>query len=780
MSAAADTFNHEFANAYAWAAMYRGLGLQVVPAGDPAQGPNWKRPSLPQWTELQTSLAPETTFSRWYDPEIGKHRTRDNMGLIMGLASGGVFCVDLDLHKDTGMARQWWADLLAENAHGVEPVTPSQRTGGGGRHILFRAPEGWASPTFKTSVGIDIRGQGGFMMAAPSRHESGREYAWEEGREPWLTDTAPAPEWLVEAIEALREQYAPLAGGGAARTRTEGAEKYRAEGVRFEEIDEREETMHRLIWGVLCDLRRRSPDDTEPFPGDAADEFDRAWGVYLEKVGSRLTDPNATKEALLEREGRGKSEFRRKWQRAVKQWNGKLKEAAAEPRPGEPPPSKAYTRDDDGTLHDPETGEVFEPEPGPPPASDFPDHLTRPPGLLGDIIDWIEATSRHPSRAMALGVALGVVGTVAGRKYATPTKSGTHIYALALAPTGAGKNHAPKQAKRLLRAAGLGDLIGPSQYMSMSAVFATLGKSPRHVSFIDEFGGYMTRIASAKGSPHERAVKDILRTAWGASFEELRPLSYADGRVIEPVISPALSICGMSTPEEFYKALAGDDVFNGFLNRFLIIRISEKPHEVEPKEDEFDPPGSLLWGIARIKDRVSGALADALHDESRPILRLNWASPEAAAVYTVLRRDMERREDDAALVSRVAEMACRLATIRAIGRDLEEPTVAVRKDDIEWGRDLALWSAERMIQDAQDFMAETENQARAMQILRLIREAPDRQIKHSDLLRKLKHRFDAKAIVTILEGLIGAEQVALIETQTPGAGRKGRAYAYLG
>lgn len=782
MSRAAD-FDAEWSSAHAWAAMYRRAGLQVVPAGIPSQGPNWKRPIL-EWAEFQNALTTDATFARWYDRDTGQYRGRDNMGLIMGLASGGVFCVDLDLHKDGSFAKQWWADLLSENAHGIEPVTPAQRTGGGGRHILFRAPEGWSAPTFKTTGGIDIRGHGGFMMAAPSRHESGKDYLWEAGREVWSTDIAEAPEWLIDAIEDLREQYAPLAGGGAPRERAESATKYRSEGLRVEEVDEREETMHRLIWGVLCDLRRARPDDDVPFPGDWADEMDRAWRVYFEKVGTRLHDPNATKEQLLEREGRGKTEFVRKFKRGLKLWNGKLQQAALQPRPSDAPQEEPprFVEDEDGTLHDAETGEVFQPEgPQPPPseaASDFPDHLTRVPGLVGDIIDWIEGTARYPQRALALPVALALVGTMAGRKYSTPTRSGTHLYTLALAPTGAGKNHAPKQGKRILRAAGMSLLIGPSQYMSMSAVFKALEKQPRHVAFIDEFGGYMSRIAPAKnGNPHEKAVKDILRTAWGASFEELRPLSYADGRAIEPVVSPALSICGMSTPEEFYKALAGDDVFNGFLNRFLIVRVREKPEEIEPPLEEFDVPGPILWGLAKVKDRVNGSLAHALHDESQPLLRVEWANDAARAVYTSLRSEIEKRSDDEALYSRVAEMAGRLATIRAIGRDLES-TPRVREDDIIWGRDLAMLSAERMVQDAQDFMAETEHQARTMQVLRIIKDAGKTPIKRSALVLKLRHRFDARTLDSALHSLIEAEQVGVIEGQTTAVGGR-KAVSYL-
>jgi hypothetical protein len=43
------------------------------------------------------------------------------------------------------------------------------------------------------------------------------------------------------------------------------------------------------------------------------------------------------------------------------------------------------------------------------------DRLTYVPGLVGDIIEWIVATSMLPNRMMALGVALAAVGGLISR-----------------------------------------------------------------------------------------------------------------------------------------------------------------------------------------------------------------------------------------------------------------------------------------------------------------------------------------------------------------------------
>jgi hypothetical protein len=68
--------------------------------------------------------------------------------------------------------------------------TIEQETGGGGIQLFFRAPLGWTPPTCKTSIGVDIRGQGGFAMMPPSMHESGTAYRWKDGHEPWALEIA--------------------------------------------------------------------------------------------------------------------------------------------------------------------------------------------------------------------------------------------------------------------------------------------------------------------------------------------------------------------------------------------------------------------------------------------------------------------------------------------------------------------------------------------------------------------------------------------------------------
>jgi hypothetical protein len=88
-----------------------------------------------------------------------------------------------------------------EAQYGDLPETVRFLTGGGGQHILFRHP-GVDVPNYvgKPAPGIDVRGDGGYIVAPPSTHASGRIYAIDVDHHPSDVAIAEAPKWLLEAI----------------------------------------------------------------------------------------------------------------------------------------------------------------------------------------------------------------------------------------------------------------------------------------------------------------------------------------------------------------------------------------------------------------------------------------------------------------------------------------------------------------------------------------------------------------------------------------------------
>jgi hypothetical protein len=233
-------------------------------------------------------------------------------------------------------------------------------------------------------------------------------------------------------------------------------------------------------------------------------------------------------------------------------------------------------------------------EPEPPPSPPNPiEPLTHVPGLVGDVINWIAATARRPNRVLALGAAITVIGTLIGRRVAGPTCSATHLYVLGLARTSSGKQHYIDCLKILMEAAKAGTHIGPSEFISMPAVINLLLRQPLSLCAQDEFGAYLKRINSRRASGFEAGISKVLRETWGVSFKRLDTPAWA-GRPSEPIKCPALSIYGLSTPEEFYDGLHASDLSNGFLNRFLVLPTDTRAPEVEPSADIHSVPDAIV------------------------------------------------------------------------------------------------------------------------------------------------------------------------------------------
>jgi hypothetical protein len=113
-----------------------------------------------------------------------------NIGVPAGAVSG---LVVLDVDPDKG-----GDDTLyeLEREYAELPETVEQITGGGGRHVLFTHPGG-PVPNSAGAIGpgLDIRGDGGYILVAPSDHASGGTYAWDH--RPLEVALAPMPKWLL-------------------------------------------------------------------------------------------------------------------------------------------------------------------------------------------------------------------------------------------------------------------------------------------------------------------------------------------------------------------------------------------------------------------------------------------------------------------------------------------------------------------------------------------------------------------------------------------------------
>ncbi len=113
-----------------------------------------------------------------------------NIGIRTGAVSGLVV-IDVDPHKhgDESMA-----DVIQK--HGPLPETITVRTGSGGTHHYFAHPGGFIKSRVNLLPGIDVRGDGGYVLAPPSQTE--KPYVWIVP--PGRNGVVPLPDWFRDVL----------------------------------------------------------------------------------------------------------------------------------------------------------------------------------------------------------------------------------------------------------------------------------------------------------------------------------------------------------------------------------------------------------------------------------------------------------------------------------------------------------------------------------------------------------------------------------------------------
>lgn len=128
-------------------------------------------------------------------------RPNANIGVRTGKESN-ILVIDIDISKGDGEASL--KEMIKEI--GELPPTLEQKTGSGGHHLIYEYP---SEHKIKTLAGIeeniDIRNDGGYIVAPPSTHISGNKYEW--------INTNPilklSESWIKRLEEGKREKKYP-------------------------------------------------------------------------------------------------------------------------------------------------------------------------------------------------------------------------------------------------------------------------------------------------------------------------------------------------------------------------------------------------------------------------------------------------------------------------------------------------------------------------------------------------------------------------------------------
>ncbi len=267
--------------------------------------------------------------------------------------------------------------------------------------------------------------------------------------------------------------------------------------------------------------------------------------------------------------------------------------------------------------------------------------LTSPPGFVGELAAWIEAQGRRPRRHLAVAAALTALGNVAGLRY-TDDLDGvtTNLLAFCVAGSRTGKEAILQAVTEIHRAAGIASATHGA-IKSEQEIVRNLTRHQAALYLVDEVGIFLQKIKNAQkrgGAAYLDGVIGMLMSAYskatgyllitGDLREDLRaaitreiaglhgqldrcesPRDVLDERVagLERALSgldngierPFLSLLGFTTPVTFEDLVDLQSATNGFIGRALLFT-----------EPDTAPRSKPDWTPTPLPTRLALSLAD--------------------------------------------------------------------------------------------------------------------------------------------------------------------------
>lgn len=308
--------------------------------------------------------------------------------------------------------------------------------------------------------------------------------------------------------------------------------------------------------------------------------------------------------------------------------------------------------------------------------------ITMPPGLVGEIAEFIYAQAPRPVKEIALITSLGITGGVCGRSF-NVSGTGLNQYFVLLANTGTGKEASASGANKLFHSIAkqvpsAKGFLGPGTIQSSQALMNHLAKKQTSFcSILGEFSEFFSQMGNPKAAPNMKTLKALMlqlysKSGYGMRFDDV---IWADkDKNIEGIVSPAFSFVGECTPQKFYEALHDGMIEEGLLPRFTIIEY-DGPRVPENKNHMMVQPS---FGLV---ERFSSLCAHSigLNTQNKAIdVKMNEEATELFELYNVFCDNQINTTSSSVrkhLWTRARLSAMKLAALVAVGLNPYSPSI---------------------------------------------------------------------------------------------------------
>lgn len=308
--------------------------------------------------------------------------------------------------------------------------------------------------------------------------------------------------------------------------------------------------------------------------------------------------------------------------------------------------------------------------------------LDWPPGLVGDMAQFIYYSSPRPVREVAIVAALGLMSGICGRAYNIPA-SGLNMYIVLIARSAIGKEamHSgiSKIVAQVSQAGGptIQQFVDFANYASGPALMKSVAMKQSFVNVAGEWGHKLKAMAAEEGrtggplASLRTVMTDLYQKSAHGSI--VGGMAYSDKeKNVASVSGVAYSMIGETTPSTFYESLTDSMMADGFLSRFLLIEYDGDRPEInyEPAERMHD---SAVHMLQRVLDKVrdTGFGVNRIYRTEQSGQMMHAFNLECDMQINSARTDEAWRQ----MWNRAHLKMMRLAALIAIGDYPEEPCV---------------------------------------------------------------------------------------------------------
>ena len=342
----------------------------------------------------------------------------------------------------------------------------------------------------------------------------------------------------------------------------------------------------------------------------------------------------------------------------------------------------------------------------------------RMPGVLGDVFDYYMKTAPQPNDLLAAQATIAFGSVVLGRRYVTTQGNYTSLYLLSIAKSTTGKEHGRKVIHNILEEAERTELLSGSGYTSPGAVFSELKEKPTH-------------IPKAYSSMSNQTREDIR------------------------IVRPAVTLLGLTTPKQFYGAIAAQDIEAGFLGRLLIIESKAERTKRQKVRYGTKAPGTVIAWTRKARG-TGGLIENDFELPPEPIM-IDF-DEEAERLFDefedkiISKQNRMDEEGLDVLFGRTVEIAMRLSAIVAASLNLERPVI--NKTAAQWAIDYVFDATIKMVEAVRVNVNDSNYGKLRARVLELINSRGERGITEAELnraLRSIEPRYRREALSDVSE-----------------------------